>query len=290
MKNTIPPKLFRHQVQPIGWAATQSERPRSGSGSGRDIFHGPHGEPRVLRGVAVTSNSVRLAELAGRIGFDAVWIEMEHGSADFAQVEALCIATEAGGAVPAVRIPDGERHHVLRALEVGARIVVVPMINGAAEARRLVEYGKFPPLGSRGFNLRSRGLGYGLRGCAAAFTDANAHTHLFAQVETRKAVEHVREICAVEGLSGVLIGPGDLSSSMGRPGELEDPQVIDTVCECIRRAREAGKHAGIFVGPGPLLDAAAAAGCDLMFLGSDTSGLVTIWSELLATVKAASQG
>jgi 4-hydroxy-2-oxoheptanedioate aldolase len=264
---------------------------RDGDGSNlmkpgnQDLFRDAGGQPRRLRGVAIASGSTRLAEMAARMGFDTAWIEMEHGHVDFSQVELLCMAVEAGGGIPTVRVPDGQRHHVLRALEVGARIVVVPMINSAAEARRIVDHGKFPPLGSRGFNLRSRGLGYGLKGREVSFAAANAQTHLFAQVETPRAVECVDEICEVEGLSGVLIGPGDLSSSMGRPGDFEAPEVIDAVSSTIRLARSAGKHAGIFAGPGPLLDAATAAGCDLMFVSSDLTGLVNSWSELLAVTK-----
>jgi 2-keto-3-deoxy-L-rhamnonate aldolase RhmA len=250
-----------------------------------NMFTDSEGRPRRLRGVAITSGSTRLAEMAARMGFDTAWIEMEHGQVDFSEVELLCMAVEAGGGIPTVRVPDGQRHHVLRALEVGARIVVVPMINGLSEAKRIVDHGKFPPLGSRGFNLRSRGLGYGLNGREASFAAANAQTHLFAQVETIEAAESTSDICAVEGLSGVLIGPGDLSSNMGRPGDFQAPAVIEVVSKTIRLARSLGKHAGIFVGPGPMLDAAIAAGCDLMFLGSDLSGLVTTWSGLLATAK-----
>lgn len=255
---------------------------------GGDIFINGDGTSRLLRGMSITSGSTRLAELAGCVGFDSVWIEMEHGPVDFNQVESLCVAAEAGGAVPAVRVPDGQRHHILRALEVGARIVIVPMINDAEQARLVVQHGKFPPMGSRGFNLRSRGLGYGLNGgCVSTFAEANESTHLFAQVETREAVENLDEICLVEGLSGVIIGPGDLSSSFGRPGEFDNPQLIRIVADCIHRAKAAGRRAGVFAGPGKLLDAALAAGCDLAYLATDTACLAVSWTQLLASLKVA---
>ncbi len=257
--------------------------------SNGDIFQTADGQPRLLRGMAIASGSTRLAELAGRLGFEAVWIEMEHGPVDFTQAEMLCMAAELGGAVPTIRLPDGQRQNILRALEIGARIVVVPMTNAATEAARLVEFGKFPPLGSRGFNLRSRGLRYGLTGCRASFAEANASTHLIAQIETRQAVENVESICAVEGLSGILVGPGDLSSSFGRPGDFDNPKLVRTVVDCIRCARASGKHAGIFTGPGPLLDAAIAAGCDLAFVGSDTGSLAVSWANLLGALKPQTQ-
>src|SRR4029079_1993390 len=119
----------------------------------------------------------------------------------------------------------------------------------------------------------------------ASFEEANEYTHLFAQIETREAVSNVNEICAVEGLSGILVGPGDLSSSYGRPGDFSNPQLIRDACLCISAARQVGKHAGIVAGPGPLLNAVFDAGCDLAFIGSDTSSLVTAWQELLASVQ-----
>lgn len=252
----------------------------------QDVFLTAEGTPRALRGVAIYSGATRLAELAVRIGFETVWIEIEHGPTTFEHAEGLCYAVEAGGGIPTVRIPDRQRCHVLRALEIGARLVVVPMVNTAEEAREIVTHGKFPPMGSRGFNTRSRGVGYGLLPVTASFEAANVRTHLIAQIETVEGVEHLDEICAVEGLAGILIGPGDLSASLGCPGAMADSRLIEIVSDCIRRARAAGKHAGILASPGPLLDAALAAGCDLYFCGGDVTNLVGPWKELLERVGA----
>ncbi len=250
-----------------------------------DAFFDAAGNPRTLRGVSVYSNSTRLAEMAARIGFETVWVEMEHGPAGFAEVESLCVAIEAGGGIPTVRVPDGQRHHVLRALEVGARIVVVPMVNTAAEARRIVEFGKFPPLGLRGFNVRSRGVEYGLGDRKTAFADANTRTHLFAQIETMESVSNVDAICQVEGLAGIFIGPGDLSVSAGCAGNLNAERVIEIACNCVRTARAHNKHAGILVTPGPMLDAAMEAGCDLVFCGGDVTELSVAWPRLLKAIR-----
>jgi 2-keto-3-deoxy-L-rhamnonate aldolase RhmA len=259
--------------------------------NGHDIFLDRSGKPRILRGVTIYSGAPRLAELAARIGFETVWIEMEHGPTDFALAEQICMATEAAGGIPTLRICDGQRTHVLRALEIGAQIVVVPMVHSAEQARQLVEFGKFPPLGARGYNVRSRGVHYGLGEKDGIFAQANASTHLFAQIETTQAVQNLDAIAAVEGLSGIFIGPGDLSSSIGVTGKLDDPKVINIVTNCIRRARAAGKHAGILVPPGKLLDAAIDAGCNLVFYGGDVADLASVWPRLLKSipVKAAAR-
>lgn len=254
----------------------------------QNVFVDEQGKPRVVRGAVLYSGSRLLAELAGCVGFETVWIEMEHGPANFETVEGLCLAAEAGGAAPAVRVSDSQRCHILRALEVGGRIIIVPMVNSADEARRVVEYGKFPPLGKRGYNTRSRGVRFSLDGPQKAFAEANEKTHLFVQIETQQAVDNLDAILAVEGLSGIFIGPGDLSANMGRTGDLNCPEVIDVVTNCIRRARKAGKHAGILVAPGALLTAALEAGCDLAFFAGDVMSLVTTWPQILEAVKTKS--
>ena len=249
-----------------------------------DVFLDAAGKSRRVRGVTVNSGSTLLVGLAAQVGFEVIWIEMEHGPIGFERIESLCLAAEAGGVLPLVRLPDGERHHVLRALEVGARIILVPMVDNAVQAGCIVECGKYPPLGVRGFNTRTRGIGFGLVAPAQTMAAANARTHLFAQIETLQAVENLDGICAVEGLSGVFIGPGDLSMSMGLLGQPNHPEVVETVLSCMHRAREAGKRTGIFITPGALLDAALEAGCDLVVCGGDVMDLATAWTNLLAAV------
>ncbi len=251
---------------------------------GDELFVGADGSPRRLRGAAVLSGSLQIAELAGLVGFDTVWLDVEHGGASYADVERACAAIEAGGAVPTVRIANGEREHVLKALEVGARIVVVPMVNTPEMARQVVRWGKFPPLGERGFNARSRAMRYSLDPPPGAFERANRETYLFVQIETVEATRNVRQICEVEGLSGILIGPGDLSASMGKPAQFTDPELIALASGCIREARGADRHAAILAGPGPLLSAALEAGADLVYCAGDVNDLARAWREILAAV------
>lgn len=245
-----------------------------------DVFSDKNGRPHVLLGAAINSASPRAAELAGRVGFDVVWIEMEHASADLMTAEAMCTAAQVGGALPLVRTSGYRREQILHALEIGARIVVVPLVNNAETAREVVRHGKFRPLGERGYNTRSRAANFGLEPLPAA--RMNAETYLFPQVETREAAANVQEILALEGIAGILIGPGDLSADLDRPGDFANPALCDLATTCIRAARAAGKHAGILVAPGPLLDAARAAGADLCIIGSDFGAMIQVWRDQVA--------
>ena len=246
-----------------------------------DLFSDPEGRPRVMRGAAIVSAAPRLADLAIRVGFDTAWVELEHGHIGYDTAELLCRAAECGGGFGTLRIGGVKREFILRALEVGARIVVVPMVNTVEQARDLVRHGKFPPIGARGYNSRSPGMHYGLGSPMQLMVQANAETHLIAQIETQEAVSNLDGILAVDGLSGILIGPADLSVDMGMPLAFTDPKVIDTVTGCIRKARGAGKVGGIMAGPGPLLDAVIEAGANLIYYAGDIMDLAPRWRELL---------
>lgn len=244
-----------------------------------DIFLDRNGKPNVLWGAAIGSASPRAAELAARVGFDVVWIDLEHASADLMTAESLCRAAQVGGAVPLVRTGGARRDQILPALEIGARIVVVPLVNDAATAREVVQHGKFRPLGERGYNTRSRAADYGLGPLPAA--RMNAETWLFAQVETREAVANLNDILAVDGLAGIFIGPGDLSADLDRAGDFVNPKLHEMVAACVRAARNADRHAGILMAPGPLIDTALAAGADLCVIGSDLGAMIQVWREQL---------
>jgi len=249
-----------------------------------DPFHDKDGSSRVLAGCIVYSGSTRLAEMAGRVGFDAVWIDMEHASSGLTAAEAMCVATEAGGAVPLVRTAGVNREHVLHAFEIGGRIVVVPMVNDADTAKQIVEYGKYPPVGRRGFFKYSRGGRFGENPNWMA--DTNASTALMPQIETLEAVKNLDAILAVPGIDGILIGPSDLSVDFGTPGKFDAPDFQETVAKCISRARELGKHAGIVAGDDKLISLSKQAGANLLVFSADTPLLHKAWSSELKTFRA----
>jgi 4-hydroxy-2-oxoheptanedioate aldolase len=252
-----------------------------------DPFIDAAGNPRRLRGMAILSNSPWVAELAPKVGFELVWFDMEHGSLGFAELGQLCQAAELAGGITLARTADAQRTSILRALEVGARFVLVPMIETAEQARQIVKIAKYPPLGNRGFSSRSRGAGYGLEPMLATLRGANDRTGVFALIETKEAVQNAAAICAVEGLDGIFLGPGDLSFEMGIPGEFSSPELIEMIVSCVKAGHAAGKKVGMFSAPGPVLTAAMAAGCDIVVPGADIGFLVTGWKSLLESIPCA---
>ena len=250
----------------------------------KDPFLDHAGQPRRLRGMAVLSNSPWVAELAAKVGFELVWFDLEHGSLGFAELGQLCQAVEAAGKITLARTADSQRASILRVLEVGAQFVLVPMIEDADQARHVVACAKYPPLGNRGFSSRSRGAGYGLQPMVEALQAANERTRAFALIETKRAVENAASICAVDGLDGIFLGPGDLSFELGQPGCFSSPELIRMIVHCIHVAHAAGKKVGMFSAPSPVLDAALAAGCDIVVPGADVGFLAAGWQKLLDSI------
>ena len=222
-------------------------------------------------GPAVASMSPAVVEVCGLAGCDFVWIEVEHSGIDLMQTEHLCRAAELRGMVPLARIQDDSRPAVLRALEVGAKLLIVPQIHTPEQAARIVEYAKFQPVGKRGYNLGSRGMRYGTLAATAeeALETANRETCIIAQIESVQAVENAEAIIATEGLDGVFVGPGDLSADMGIPSQFDNEELIAAGEKVIALAAQY-KKVSSSVGPAPeMVRRWREAGLNMLIFGGD---------------------
>lgn len=241
---------------------------------------------KILLGVGIETASASSAEMAGMLGFDLVWIDVEHGSPSAQQVETCCIGAKAGGAWPMVRIPSADRTHVLRALEAGARLVVVPMVESAEVSRKVVEYGKYRPYGNRGFAGSTRGLLYGISNALANTDWANRETHLFVQIETVDGLRNCAEIVAVEGISGGVLGPADLSFSMNKPLQFENPEIVSAVNDAIRQIRAQDKIAILVTANPVLIQAGIEAGVQVIVCASERASLRAHWQQTIQEVSS----
>jgi 4-hydroxy-2-oxoheptanedioate aldolase len=183
------------------------------------------------------------AEVYAAAGWDYVTLDMQHGSVTANDVVPMLQAINAGSdATPMVRVPWNDPAHIMRALDAGAYGIICPMINTKAEAEALVRAGRYPPLGERSFGP-FRASQYG---GADYWQHANDEVLLFAMIETRQAVSNLPEILSVKGLSGVYIGPSDLSLSMGKTPTLDpsDETVLKAMGIILKETRERGLIAG----------------------------------------------
>jgi len=227
----------------------------------------------TLLGCGIDSASPAIAEMAGMLGYDIVWADLEHASIDHKLSEEFCRGARAGGAMPMLRIPDSSRCHVLHALEAGARFVVVPMVESPEQARDIVAHGKYSPPGNRGVNGSSRGLAYGIGDKLENMRLADRNTYLFVQIETVLAVRRCAEIIAVEGITGGLVGPADLSVSMGKPLAFDDPEVVASFRQAIRTIRSHGRISAAVIAHPALLEAGIEENLQIMICAGEISGL-----------------
>ncbi|WP_199334625.1 HpcH/HpaI aldolase family protein [Streptomyces sp. GMR22] len=193
----------------------------------------------AVSGLIVKMSCAPVVELAGHLGFDFVLIDTEHGLSDSAELEHHLRAADAAGIAALVRVGSNDPLAVLRALDAGATGVVVPHISTRAEARAAVSAAHYPPHGSRGLALSTRAGRSGTVPMQQHLADAAARTVVVAQAEDVAAVDNIGAIVETDGLNAVWIGPSDLSMSLGRPGELNHPEVsasIDKIVESVLSA------------------------------------------------------
>ena len=204
-------------------------------------------------GVSVMIPSPQIVEMVGRLGFDWVLIDCEHGTIGLESVELMAMAAEAAGLVPVVRTESNTPEAISRALDRGAMGVQVPHDNTAADARRVVEAARFHPQGRRGLAAATRPADYGFGLPMERYVEeANRETLLGVQLEEVEALRNLDEILQVGGVDVFFLGPSDLSQSMGLPGQSEAPEVQAAMDRAIAAIVAAGKVAGSAGGAGSI--------------------------------------
>lgn len=166
-----------------------------------------------------------VADIMGQCGFEFLVVELEHSTIELGALNALFATIELHGAVPMVRLSSNDPIQAKRVLEAGAYGIIVPMVNTREEAIAAVEMTKYPPFGKRSFGLgRAQDFGFDSQ---QYFSRANDETIVIVQIESVQGVENIESILEVQSIDGVFIGPYDLSGSMGIPGQLNHPRVVE---------------------------------------------------------------
>jgi len=201
------------------------------------------GEPTL--GSWITLGHPAIAEIMAEAGFDWLVIDMEHSVIDLQEAAELIRVIELKGLSPLVRLTSNTPDLAKRVMDAGAHGVIVPMVNSRADAERAVSAVKYPPVGTRGVGL-ARAQGYGARFESYAST-INDRSIVVAQIEHVDGVAQLDEIARVPGIDATMIGPYDLSASMGKPGCFDDPEVIDALRRYEEVSDRVGKPRGFHV-------------------------------------------
>jgi len=242
-------------------------------------------ESGTLFGLWLSLGSADAAEALAHAGFDWLCIDMEHSPNDSADVVAQrrAIAAAHLPSEPIVRVPAAEGWIVKRVLDAGARTLMFPNVESAADAQRIVRLTQYPTAdvrdGLRGAAGAVRAAAYGMR--RDYMTTANAQIATIVQIESAAALEAVDAIAATPGIDCLFIGPADLAASLGHLGDSKHPDVQAAIDRVVAAAKRAGIASGIFA-----LDVASArqyaqAGIKVIALASDAMWLLKATRQAL---------
>ena len=196
--------------------------------------------------VAPTYTSGGLVELLGRLGYDMVFIDCEHGPAGWDEVEDMVRAAELVNVTPIIRVQSQDHSTITRALDRGAGGVQVPHVNTRAEAEAVVRAAKFAPIGHRGFAGGRSAFGEKM----SEYTQrANDETMVVVMLEEVEALHNLDDILRVPHIDVFFVAPGDLAQSMGHPGQMDHPAVQAALDDAVRRIKAAGRVPGVLSTP-----------------------------------------
>ncbi len=203
-------------------------------------------QPVLLTALVLTDAS--LYELTSLMGFDGIWMDLEHHPHHVETATALIRAARVGGAEVMARPAKGEFMRLGRLLEAGAQGIMYPRCDNADEARQVVTWSKFAPLGRRGLDGANGDNPYCSMPIDQYVRVANEETFLVVQIEDPGALANVDAIAAVEGVDVLFFGPADFTVFAGVPGQFDHPRVQEAIRTIAEAARRAGKHWGMPMG------------------------------------------
>lgn len=233
------------------------------------------------------ARTVDIAKAMRTAGFDWLFIDMEHNSMDVDMAVQICVAAQDAGITPIVRVPGFQHFHATRVLDGGAQGIVVPHVDDAETAAKMVENVRYPPLGHRSVTGALPQLGFEPHPIGETAEVVNRETLLVVMLETPTAIANAEAIAAVPGVDALLIGTSDLTMEMGIPGQAEHPDVVKAYETMLAACRKHGKHPGM----GGIYDPAVmkryvAMGVRMVLAGNDMAFLMSGARSQSAAVRA----
>jgi len=236
----------------------------------------------VLIGTILSIPSPEVAEVLALAGFDWLFIDAEHGTIDFTDVQRILqIADDKCPCI--VRTPSDDKIWIKKLLDAGSRGIIFPLVNSRKEAQRIVNLCKYPPEGTRSIGI-GRAHEYGFKFMEYVST-ANQNIAIILQIEHTQAVRNIKSIVTVQGIDAIFIGPYDLSGSLGKIGQVNDPEVKKEINIVKKACKEAGLPIGIFGVDAEAVKPFISQGYSLITVGMDTLFLGKSVRETLGLLK-----
>ena len=219
-----------------------------------------------------------ITEIFTGAGVDFVGIDLEHSTISQEQAQRIIAAAQAGGAACLPRVASHNGEQIRRLLDSGADGIIVPNVTTPAEVAQILAWCKYPPVGKRGYGI-ARAQGYGM--VFDRYTaEWNRRSAVILQIESIESVKVVDQLLQPDGVDGVMVGPYDMSGSLGIPGQLTDPRVTEACARVVEVCRKYGKACGtqLIEPTAEGIEAAFAQGYTFVVLASDVF-ILWKWSE-----------
>jgi len=269
-----------------------------------------HKQTEASRGIEMRENKVKAALKAGKpvvgtmitefrtpeiarilasSGFDFVFIDTEHAAFDLETVTDIIRVGRAVGLVCMVRVPDAEYHLIARALDIGAEGLLVPRVESKQQVESIVRWAKYPPMGVRGFGVRGIISDYRKAGVKEWIQELNENTMVVIQIEKKRAIESIDDLVSVDGIDAALIGPYDLSISLGVPGEFDSPILNEAIQNVVDACKKHGVASGTHVRDMESLLFWRDRGMRLLAYSSDVGLIMSSASDAVSRIRASSK-
>ncbi len=227
-------------------------------------------------------------ECLGLAGLDFLIIDSEHGPFDVESAMGYIRTAELKQITPLVRVKNHERSSILKMLDIGAKGLIIPCIYTVEEVEKIIEYGKYYPVGNRGFFF-GRAAGYGhdeiAKDVESYFSICNRETLLIPQCETVGCLENIEVIAALEGVDGIFVGPYDLSIDMGIPAQFDNPLFVEALDRIVKACKAAGKPAFIFTASAEVAKRYYEQGFTGVAVNTDVSVYINAYKNIVAEIR-----
>jgi 2-dehydro-3-deoxyglucarate aldolase/4-hydroxy-2-oxoheptanedioate aldolase len=230
-----------------------------------------------------------MAAILANAGCRFVFYDMEHTGLGFETLKWLFASCRGLPIEPMVRVARGEYTYLARALDLGARGVMIPMVESATHARAIVEACRYPPVGRRGAAFGFAQCDYQGGDVAEKIRHYHERTLVVAQIETERGLEHVEEIAAVDGIDVLWVGHFDLSNFMGIPARFNDPRFDAAMRKVAQVARAHGKAAGFMATDAAWVARVREMGYTMIAGGTDTGLLEAGMRSLVGQIEEGSR-
>lgn len=233
-------------------------------------------EGRCAVGTMISEmRSPEVAHMLAAAGMDFLMVDTEHSAIGVESIQDLLRAARSAGLVPLARVTQNQYPYIARILDIGAMGIMVPRVDTAEEARHVVRCAKYSPLGERGFGARGVVTDYEKVSVREIVEWWNEHTLIIVQIESGTAIENLDEITRVPGVDVALVGPNDLSVSLGVPGEFTHPRFVEAVERTFQTCLRNGVSPAIHTGDVEAIKRYRDAGMRFLMVGSESRLLMS---------------